>query len=252
MVVRNMTRITTTALITLFACAACAQPLKFELASVRRVNGGGPPGDIPRNMDTSPGHFAMRNVPLRMALEWAFDMKDYQISGPDWIKVDERYDIIAKAADPVPESQLRQMLQTLLLERFQMKVHHEMKEMSVYVLLPGKAAPKLKESSPNDQPTLGSGEGNKAGFHAQPVSRFTFMLSRRLDRPVIDKTGLTGRYDFSIDLSGLGFNGKEPQDTNAPSIFTTVQRDLGLRLEATKEPIDVLVIDSVNKIPIEN
>ena len=78
------------------------------------------------------------------------------------------------------------------------------------------------------------------------------MLSRRLDRPVIDKTGLTGRYDFSIDLSGLGFNGKEPQDTDAPSIFTTVQRDLSLRLEAVKEPIDVLVIDSVNKVPIEN
>ncbi len=239
-------------LIALVGTLAWAQSLKFEVASVRKVSGGGPPGDIPRNMDTSPGHFAMRNVPLRMALEWAFDLKDYQISGPEWIKADERYDIIAKAAGPVPELQLRQMLQTLLLERFQMKVRHEVKDMPVYVLLRGKDAPKLKESSPDDQPTLGSAGANRASFHAQPVSRFTFLLSRRLDRPVIDKTGLTGRYDFTIDLSGLGFNGKEPQDTDAPSIFTTVQRDLSLRLEAVKEPIDVLVIDSVNKVPIEN
>src|SRR5689334_20392897 len=109
--------------------AALAQPaLKFEVATVKKVNGGGPPGDIPRNMDVSPGHFAMRNVPLRMALEWAYDLKDYEIAGPDWIKVDERYDIVAKAAGPATDSQMRQMLQALLLERFQMKVHRETKE----------------------------------------------------------------------------------------------------------------------------
>ncbi len=240
------------ATIALVACAAWAQPLKFEVASVKKVTSGGPPGDIPRNMDTSPGHFAMRNVPLRMALEWAYDFKDHQISGPDWIKADERYDIIAKAAGPATDAQMRQMLQALLLERFQMKTHRESKEMSVYVLLPGKGAPKLKETSPDIPPTLGSGGGGKASFHAQPVSRFTFLLSRRLDRPVLDQTGLTGRYDFTIDLTGLGFNGQEPKDSSGPSIFAAVQSDLGLRLESRKEPIEILVIDSVNKMPIEN
>src|ERR1700720_4179496 len=72
----------------------------FEVASVKRAAGGGPPGDIPRNMENSPGHFAMRNVPLRYCLEWAYDLQDYEISGPDWIKSDERYDIIANAPGP--------------------------------------------------------------------------------------------------------------------------------------------------------
>src|SRR5437762_13380586 len=92
----------------------------FEVASVKRAAGGGPPGDIPRNMDGSPGSFAMRNVPLRYALEWAYDLQDYEISGPDWINVEERYDIIAKAAGPATNDQMKPMLQALLLDRFRM------------------------------------------------------------------------------------------------------------------------------------
>src|SRR5579862_6564008 len=95
----------------LTACAALAQNAHFEVASVKRAQGGGPAGDIPRNMDPSPGHFAMRNVPLRYALEWAYDLKDWEISGPEWIKVDERFDIIAKASGPATDDQMRPMLQ---------------------------------------------------------------------------------------------------------------------------------------------
>src|SRR5712691_8573359 len=82
----------------------------FEVASVKRAAGGVPPGDIPRNMDGSPGSFAMRNVPLRYALEWAYDLKDYEISGPDWINGEERYDIIAKATGPATNDQMKPML----------------------------------------------------------------------------------------------------------------------------------------------
>ncbi len=225
--------------------------VQFEVASVRRVQDGPPPGDTPKNLDTSPGHLTMRNVPLRHALIWAYDLKDYQVAGPEWIKGDERYDIVAKAAGPVPESQVRLMLQRLLTERFQLKTHREAKESSVYVLLSGKGAPKVKAASDDSPATLG---GTPAGvsFHKQPISRFTFMLTRRLDRPVLDMTGLPGLYDFTIDLSGLGFGGRPPEDPSAPSVFTTVQRDLNLKLEARKEPIDTLVIDSANKVPTEN
>src|ERR1700722_5352716 len=83
------------------ACSVFAQsasaPLAFEVASVKRGEGGGPPGDIARNMDSSPGHFAMRNVPLRFAIEWAYDLKDYEIAGPEWIKADGASDILANA-----------------------------------------------------------------------------------------------------------------------------------------------------------
>src|SRR3954454_6383040 len=120
---------------------------QFEVASVRRVHDGPPPGDTPKNLDTAPGHLTMRNVPLRHALIWAYDLKDYQVTGPEWIKGDERYDIVAKAAKPVPESQVRLMLQRLLTERFQLKMRRESREMSVYVLGLGKGAPSVKESS---------------------------------------------------------------------------------------------------------
>ena len=238
------------------AAALMAQKpgLQFEVASVKRVQGGGPPGDIPRNLDTSPGHLTMRNVPLRHAIIWAYNVQDYQVAGPDWIKGDERYDVIAKASGPVPESQVRQMLQTLLTERFQMKLRKDPKEFSVYALVPGKGTAKVKDvSSEEGAPSIGpSGTPGSVTFHKQPISRFTFMLTRRLDRPTLDQTGLPGLYDFTIDLSGLGFGGRPPEDPSAPSVFTTVQRDLNLKLEAKKEMIEMLVVESANKIPIEN
>ena len=232
----------------LFVCAAFAQTAQFEVASVKRAEGGGPPGDIPRNMDQSPGHFAMRNVPLRYAIEWAFDLKDYEIVGPEWIKVEDRYDIIAKAPGPATDDQMRPMLQTLLLDRFQMKVHREMRDLNCYVLSPGKGAAKVKPASADEQPHIAGGP-NGASFTNFPISRLTFLLSRRLDRPVLDKTGLKGNFDYTIDISGL----PGPQtDPSSPSIFSTVTRDMGLKLEGRKEPISMLVIDSVSKNPTAN
>lgn len=224
----------------------------FEVASVKRVTTGPNPGDIPHNMDTSPGHFAMYNVPLRYAIEWAYDLKDFEISGPEWTKQEERYDIVAKADGPVSMDQIRLMLQALITDRFQMKSHKEKKDLSCYVLARGKGAAKLKEAAAGGQPTI-TGSPTATSFHNQPVSRFTFMLTRRLDRPVLDETQLKGAYDFTIDLSGLGFGGNlPPADSTGPSIFSAVQSDLGLKLEARKQAIDMLVIDSVQKLPADN
>ena len=245
-----------TAIVALMAAASVGwcQGLKFEVASVKKVEGGAPPGDIPRNMETTPGNFAMRNVALRFAIEWAWDLKDFEITGPDWIKAEERYDIIAKAGRPASENEMRQMLQALLLDRFQMKIHRETKELPVYVLLPGKGEAKVKPAPADEKPML-SGNAQGTTFTAFPISRFTFLLTRRMDRPVLDQTGLKGTYTYTVDLSGLGFAGRpaERQEGDAgPSIFTTVQRDLGLKLEARKEPISMLVIDAINKVPTEN
>jgi uncharacterized protein (TIGR03435 family) len=224
-------------------------PRTFEVASVKRAEGGGPAGDIPRNMDTSPGHFAMRNVPLRFALEFAYDLKDYQIVGPEWIKAEDRYDIIARAAGPATNDEMRPMLQTLLTERFEMKTHRETKEMSVYALVPGKGPAKVKEPGEGDPSLTPTPQG--VLFHKFPISRFTFLLTRRLDRPVLDLTGLTGVYDYTVDISGLP-GGRGAEDGAAPSIFSAIQSDLGLKLEARKHPIEILVIDSVSKTPTAN
>jgi uncharacterized protein (TIGR03435 family) len=238
-----------TFVLALAAQIAAAQKPAFDAASVKKTESGGPPGDIARNMDKSPGHFAMRNVPMRFALEWAYDLQDYEIQGPSWIAGDERYDIVATAPGATNE-QMRLMLRNLIDERFQMKSHWETRDTQCYVLTRSKGEPKLKPSE--GEPSLGGQGGGDPLFHNQPVSRFTFLLTRRLARPVLDETGLKGTYDFSVDLSGLGFNGSEPQDLGGPSIFSAVQTDLGLKLEAAKRPIKILILDSANKTPTEN
>ena len=247
----------TRALLPLVACCAAgvaliAQQQKFEVASVRRAGKEGPPGDIPRNMDPSPGRFAMRNVPLRYAIEWAYDLNDYQVVGPDWIKAEDRYDIVANAPAPATDQQMKPMLQALLTERLKMKSHRETRTLPVYVLIKGKSAPKLKPATPGIAPNL-SGRASGVFFQSQSLSRLTFMLTRRMGIPVLDKTGLNGAYDYTIDTSGLNnFNPKSTEEAPGPSIFTAVQDDLGLKLESRKEPIEVLVIDSVDRIPTEN
>ena len=223
----------------------------FEAASVKPSDPGeAGPGDVPRNMDNSPGHFAMRNVPLRFCIEWAYDLKDYQVAGPDWINSEYRYDIVATAPG-ASENDMKLMLQTLFTERFQMKSHRETRNLDVYALLPGKGAPKVAEPAADEQTSLGGG-ATGVKFTKQPISRLTFMLTRRMDRPVLDMTGLKGLYDYTLDTSGLGFNGNPPQDTSAPSIFTTVQENLGLRLSAQKAPVEVLVVDRAEKVPTAN
>jgi uncharacterized protein (TIGR03435 family) len=176
-------------------------------------------------------------------------LSDFRAS--EWINVEERYDIVAKAEGPATNEQMKPMLQTLLTERFQMQVHRKKRELPVYVLLPGKSPAKVKIAAPGGEPRLAGSASSS--FLSQPISRFTFMLTRRMGAPVLDMTGLTGIYDFTVDISGLGFNGNPSANPNpGPSIFTAVEENLGLKLEARKAPIDVLVIDHVEKVPTEN
>jgi uncharacterized protein (TIGR03435 family) len=241
-------------ILTVLAAFGQQSAARFEVASVKKAESGGPPGDIPRNMDTSPGHFAMRNVPLRYCLEWAYSLQDYELVGPDWIKGEERYDIYANAPGPATDEAMRPMLQALLLERFQMKVHRETREMAAYLLLPGKGAAKVKDSAADSQPGFVPNKEGGVLFRHFGISRLTFLLTRRMDHPVLDQTGLKGIYDYSLDLSGLSeFSGPPNPDPNGMSIFAAIQQDLGLKLELHKQqPIDVLVIDAANKVPTAN
>ena len=126
--------------------------------------------------------------------------------------------------------------------------------MEAYVLLPGKGPAKVKEAAAEGEPRLNPGSDGKVEFHKFGISRLTFLLTRRMDHPVLDLTGLKGIYDYSVDISGLSeFSGPPSADPNGVSIFTAIQQDLGLKLEAHKQqPISMLVIDAVSKVPIEN
>ncbi|HYL38447.1 MAG TPA: TIGR03435 family protein [Bryobacteraceae bacterium] len=263
-------------------------PLTFEVASIKPVTLSGD-GRFMVGIQIQPGGgFRATNTSLRMLLTYAYDVRDFQISGgPGWLRSD-LFDIMAKSersadsqnapADPrqmnddqrkTLQEQTRQKLQALLVDRFHLKVHRESKEQPVYALLVGKNGPKLQPSedkSGSGPRGLRMGRGQLTGSVVS-LEMLANALSNQVGRPVLDRTGLKGNFDFKLEwtpdpgqgggpFAGLpppppGVNAPPPPDPNGPSIFTAIQEQLGLRLESQKGPVDILVIDSVEK-PSEN
>jgi uncharacterized protein (TIGR03435 family) len=123
------------------------------------------------------------------------------------------------------------MLQALLAERFPMKSHFEKRQLDIYALVKGKDAPKLKKADANSAQTLG-GQAQGVHFNNFPLSRLTFMLTCRMDRPTLDLTGITGNFDYVVDLSGLGNKrASSGYDGEGRSVFQAIQEDMGLKLE---------------------
>jgi uncharacterized protein (TIGR03435 family) len=200
----------------------------------------------------------MHNSSLRDCIGWAYKVEPYQITGPDFIN-GARFDVDAKSAEPVKEEQLRAMLQTLLSDRFKLAVHRETKEMQVFELTVGKSGVKAKKSDPStaEAPSL---RGNKMVLEARnvPLDRFCALLSQPMQRPVIDKTGLDGGYDFSLDLSKYvdveHIDAKDPGSRPDPVtiIANAVKNELGLNLESKKASAELLIVDHAEKAPTGN
>ena len=221
--------------------------------------------------------FTATGVTLQGLIREAYEVEDNQISGaPPWLD-SERYDIEAKADKSVADElqklsfdqrlvEYRRMLQALLGDRFQLTLHRETKELPVYALVIAKKGPKLQETHPGDNDSTGMtfGRGLLKG-EGVPIALLVRHLSQqRLGRPVLDKSGLTGKYDFTLQwtpeenrapmFKGTRDGGQgpdSPPDSSGPSIFTAIQEQLGLRLESQKGPVEVLVIDHVER-PSEN
>ena len=198
------------------------------------------------------------NTPLIFCIEKAYGMKEYQIEGPGWLK-DERFDIKAVTTDDSSgaRNQWRLMLQSLLEDRFGMKVHREKKLLAVYTLGIAKNGAKIHPSDPGRSETRGN--GGRYEFNKVSLTGFTDTLSAVMDRPVVDKTGLKGQFDFSLQYSGNGGPGtkawtaeEKTSDSQSPDIFAALREQLGLELTLAKEPVDVLVIDSIEKTPTPN
>jgi len=217
----------------------------FEVASIKpNVSGDGH-----SSTHTSKGGATMRNVSLKQCIEMAYDVKDYALSGPDWLG-SERFDIVAKPPSGTPEDQFKPMMQALLADRFKMTVHREPKTLSAYALVVGKNGPQLQKTEVGDGSHMNhDGHNGKSKLTGQRVSmpRLADFLARQLDRPVIDMTELTGVFDLKLEWAD------ERQPTpDGPSIYTALQEQLGLKLEARKLPVEILVIDHVEKVPTEN
>ncbi len=265
------------------------------------IGGGGGPGT------KDPGRITRSGTTLRDLLTTAYDVKRYQINGPAWLDT-ERYEIVAKVPEGATKESVKVMWQNLLADRFGVVLHREQKEFTVEELNVAKGGPKLKETDldpkalqagpPSDPPPIPPGppkldangfptlpgpglivmvspgpDGSPLGHlvaRAQSSQGLADFLGLEMNKPVVDKTGLTGKYDFNLeykpDLAGRGLLpppggfggppggvGGAPSDAAEPgSNLAAAIQQLGLRLNSGKAKLDVLVIDKAEKTPTEN
>lgn len=266
--------------ISVFLCAqtmslAQSQPqqLTFEVASVRRVV-------EPRPGETGVGvvredsaQVSYRGITLKSLLMRAYHLKPFQVNGPSWLD-SERYDVLAKLPAGASKDQAQAMLRTLIQERFRLTMHWEAKQQPVYVLVTDRNGAKLTPST-----TTAARDGTEDGeaSSAKSVSlssngrvtiigasmpMFVDILSRFLDRPVVDSTGLQGKFDIILNVSMADLFAAQSMHSSTPdaspsfststsSVFTAV-RELGLRLDAHKEEVRHMVVENATKDPGEN
>lgn len=240
------------ALASLVACVCFGQTTQhFEVVSIRPNRsddrGGG--------MMPIAGGFSARNLSVNMLIQSAYGLKPWQIfGGPAWVTVD-RYDIEAKTEGNPSFKEKLEMCKPLLADRFQLKFHHETRQAPSYSLTVAKNGPKLQATAAGVRGYIRPGRGLIEGKGVTMRGLADF-LSGSLGQSVADKTGVIG--DFDIRLEWLPIEGEldykyddRPLDSNGSSIFTAIQEQLGLRLEASKGPTEVLVIDHIER-PSEN
>lgn len=238
------------------ASLALAQPA-FEAASVKpnpSAKAGGE-GSTRETIDSPPGSLTMRNVSLQSCVRWAYGLRDYQLTAPAWTAT-ERYDIVAKAAGPAPVDQLRLMLRALLAERFQLALHRENRELPVFALMVAKNGPKLHASTADAAATM-KPSGGALVFRNYSMPDLADRLATRpfhFARPVVDQTGLAGRYDFDMKFAANDAELKQTMERMEAdqSSFAPALQDLGLKLDSLKAPVEVVIVDRAAKIPTEN
>ncbi len=262
------------AVVTAAQSTSPAKPPAFEVASVKPNTSG----DGRVLMSPQPGgRLNLVNVPLRLMIRNAYRVQDFQIvGGPDWLGT-ARFDVVAKAEGGNPsQEELQLMLRSLLADRFKLVVRPDTREMPTYSLVParadGKTGAQLRKSdancgpatapsappAPGQLPSCGSmlGFGNLKA-RGSTMAALASTLSTFAGRIVVDRTGLAGGYDVDLTWTPdqiprpvgdqpVQVNGV-PVDPNGPSLFTALQEQLGLKLESTKGPVDVLVVERAEK-----
>jgi uncharacterized protein (TIGR03435 family) len=224
-------------------------PVTFEVASIRPHQGD----VVVVGGQFSGPRIRLAALTLLDLVGTAYHRDGYQISGAQGWIASQRYDLLANApGDVTPtEDNLRLMLQALLANRFQLKVHMETKERPVYALVVAKNGGKLKESTADQySQTAGGSRNAHMTFAKATMQQLASNLYYSVGRPVFDKTGLRGFYDFTLDWIP-DYGGTPAADANGVDIFTALQEQLGLKLEPQKAPIEMLVIDHAEK-PSEN
>jgi len=243
-----------------------AAPPAFEVASVKPAAAASNTRTV---MTTDPGRISYTTVALGALITKAYDLKNYQLTAPDWVWT-ERYDVVASLPAGATERQIPLMLRALLAERFQIVMHREQKEIPVYLLTADKKGVSAKPSDGSAGLRItGSSKGRRltgaAGF-----SELAATLSAMLDRPVLNATGVPGPFEIDLEwtpdereshsivgmkvamASGAGGVKELGDDASAASLTTALREQLGLKLDPRKSPVEILIIDRANKVPTQN
>lgn len=216
---------------------------QFEVASVKPSSGD---PSSSSGIKTGHGRLDAYNVTLKRCIMGAYSVGPHQISGgPAWLESD-RFEILAKADQPIDDdAALMIMLQGLLAERFKLSLHRETRTIPAFVLEVAKNGPKLEKADAGEAATntsTGHGGISIDALHAD-LDSFARILARKMDLPVVNHTGLEGTFNFKLQWT--------PEGTDSVSIFTAIQEQLGLRLRSQKAPVEIIVIDHAEK-PSEN
>lgn len=217
----------------LIACAALAQTPRFDSATITpSAPASGGQVHVQGLTDTAKGTLTYSNITLKELVADAFELREDQIRGPEWLAM-QRYDVSATFPPHTRIETIDGMLQALLAEHFRMTMHRESQQSSVYGLRVAPGGPKFTSGQDN---AIVNADQTGTHWHVTAectISHFANFLSRELDRPVIDQTGLTGSYKFMIDWE----DGK---------LGSALEQQLGLRLEPSTGPVEILVVDHAN------
>jgi uncharacterized protein (TIGR03435 family) len=232
----------------LLAVPAIAQQPAFAVASIR------PSSEEVRfehdgTTETTPGTLRMRDVSVETCIKWAYGVQSSQISGPAWIDTD-KFDITAKADAPATDDEMKLMLQALLADRFKLSFHHQSKELKAFVLTIAKGGAKVTPAVAPDAKPFRQNSANGSVVKSMTIREFGDFISGPLQMPVVDETGLTGKYDFVLDftpyLPDAHNMGPDRPDTTS-ILMAAMEGELGIKMETRKTQVEVMVIDHVDK-----
>jgi uncharacterized protein (TIGR03435 family) len=245
----------------LLAASALAQnaaPPAFEVASVK-IN---PDPNAPFAFETPGNSVTIRNASMRKIMAWAYDIQWAQLDGPAWLDT-ERYDILARAARPATEAETRAMLRTLLIERFKIQTHRETRQVEVMALLLPKSG--THKMTPSKREAPAPRQDPVRGTVIEGVALAELCEDMTHDRgsiPVVDMTGLTGRWDFALNIQKYRDSMRSramasPGPVNEADLRLSFMQELiagelGLRIELRKNPVEMTVIDKIDPKPTEN
>ena len=220
--------------------------LEFEVASIKAT----PPGSMEKSMGSfGNGAIRWQGHSIKEYVQTAYNVKDYAYSGPVWMDT-ALFDVVAKIPARNQFPQYREMMQTLLADRFKLTVHRESRTVNAHLLVVDKSGLKIQAVAPGPGTSSSWGQTKVSSKNAS-MADFAEVLSAHLDRPVKDETGVAGRFDIKVEWLGED----APLVAGGPSattIFGALQDQIGLRLQTGKMTVEVVVVDHCEKLPIEN